>query len=78
MEVGRNERQMECARRSLQAAFAHLDYGDFATAGALFRAAGRYVEGIGEGKAHDAGAVVAFPCAHALTQGAQEVAHVWG
>jgi hypothetical protein len=45
---GRAREKAESARRSLQAAFEHIDKGDFRTAGALLRACGRYVEGIGD------------------------------
>lgn len=64
MEVRKND-AMEAARRSLQAAFEHLECGHFKTAGTLMRAAGRYVEGIGEESVAMTGNLATLPLAFA-------------
>lgn len=59
--MGGVEQAMLSAQRSWQAALAHLEQGDFATAGALIRLTGRYVTRIGEEKGQTFGEVVPFP-----------------
>lgn len=59
--MGELEQSIESARRSWQAALEHLECGDFKTAGALFRATGRYVERIGEESQTTTGVVVQLP-----------------
>lgn len=61
MEVRTNH--MESARRCLAAAVERMDVKDFKTAGALFRAAGRYMDEIWAGSDDEAGELLTFPIA---------------
>jgi hypothetical protein len=75
MEV-RTHRRLESARRSLQAGFEHLETGDFRSAGALFRCAGKYLSEIGERDVM--GEIITFPlAARALPLGARSDARDW-
>lgn len=66
----------ESALRSLQAAAEHVRLGDFKTAGALLRCAGRYVERMNAGGGHQTGEVVQLPPPTRLrAQGSRVILH---
>ena len=70
-------RRLESARRSLQAGFEHLEFGDYRSAGALFRCAGKYLSEIGERDDARTGDVLVFPLARALPPGREGDARDW-
>jgi len=77
MQMEVSQRRLESARRSLQAGFEHLEFGDYRSAGALFRCAGKYLSEIGERDDARTGDVVVFPLARALPPGVGCDARDW-
>jgi len=69
--------RMEGARRCLQAAVEHMAKQDFTNAGALFRAAGRYMDDMSNGNGPTTGDVVPFPLSQWDDDWAQNVAEGW-